>query len=639
MSVRPKTAKWIWLLVAAAAMGGAARLEGPLDGMREEYELVPPGDYLNERHPEMALVSMLPGGLRAWAVNFLWIRSQNLHQEERYYDARQRAEWICMLTPHHPGVWVFLAWELTWNISANTHTPEERWNWVRHGMELLRDEGIPRNPQALILYRELAWIFFFKMGLYTDEMHMTYKQRWAAQMQHVLGAPPYGTTAEAIEAFRPVARAAAGGLLDKDPRRQGKDPIQPDMRARLLGDDEAVAAYARLLAAHKVGVDESLLTAYNRFSLADAAGVVRRFPPTPESDRDKAVSDLINAPEHAEARAKMLAFVRAQLLWNRYRMDPEWMLLLMERYGPLDWRQVMTNGLYWVTYGLHVVKDVDRAEIDALNTERIVLNCLKTLTWTGRMTYVEDPEAPESPDINWLADWRFINPTQKEFLRAIDDVMKDRREKAFKSNILKEGHVNYLVSAMAMLYAGYRRGEAGRLFEWAKDNYEPGDDDWKMDMEDFIVSRLRREGAPIREIADSQITAALIAAFQEMGDGRQEDYARCFRYALRVHRLYQKPTPDRLKLPAFDIYVRTVLINLLVRPQIFYARLPLEARITIYASVDPRVQVLLYDMMAPAVRAECQRNGLDFNRSFPAPPGLNEYRARRRQRLAPAGSR
>jgi len=639
MSIRPKTAKWIWLLAAAVALGGGAMFRRPLDALREEHELAPPGNYLNERHPEIALVNVLPGGLRAWAVNFFWIRSQELHQEQRYYDARQRAEWICALTPYHAGVWSFLAWEMAWNISVNAHTPEERWNWVRHGMELLRDRAIPRNPQALILYKDLAWIFFFKMGLYTDEMHMTYKQRWAAEMQDLLGAPPYGTTQEAIDAFRPVAEiVSVHKLLDKDPRRQGRDVIQADMRKKLLAG-QAVGAYAALLAARGVGVDETLLVAYNRFSRDANAAVVRWFPPRLDTERDKAVSALINAAAHAEARGKMLAFLRAQILWNRYRMDPEWMFGLMKRYNvPLDWRQVLPNGLYWVTYGLHVVKDVDRADIDVLNTERIVLNCLKTLTWTGRMTYVENLRDPESPQINWLADWRFIDATQQEFLRAIGDVMRDRKE-PFKDNILKEGHINYLVSAMAMLYAGYRRERARELYDWTRENYQPTGEDWKMNMEDFIIRRLNREGRPIREIAESQISAALIAAFHELGSKRHDDYRKCLDYAMRVYRIYQKPAPDRLKLPPFEIVVRNVLINLMVRPEIFYARLPLTARIEIYAAVGTRMQVLLYDLIAPAMRAECDRQGLDFDRAFPVPTGLEEYRQRLRQRLAPADAR
>jgi len=53
---------------------------------------------------------------------------------------------------------------------------------------------------------------------------------------------------------------------------------------------------------------------------------------------------------------KVLAFLRAQILWNEYRMDPQYMQALMMRYGPMDWRSVWAHGLYWSSYGCHVVE-------------------------------------------------------------------------------------------------------------------------------------------------------------------------------------------------------------------------------------------------------------------------------------------
>ena len=41
------------------------------------------------------------------------------------------------------------------------------------GAKLLRDKGIPRNPKSLMLYKELAWIFFDKMGGFMDDKHLS----------------------------------------------------------------------------------------------------------------------------------------------------------------------------------------------------------------------------------------------------------------------------------------------------------------------------------------------------------------------------------------------------------------------------------------------------------------------------------
>jgi hypothetical protein len=76
---------------------------------------------------------------------------------------------------------------MAYNVSRTFDLPEDRWLWVRSGMELLRDEGLRYNPRDPLLHRELAWIFQDKMGKYTDLAHNFYKQQWITEMYAVLG--------------------------------------------------------------------------------------------------------------------------------------------------------------------------------------------------------------------------------------------------------------------------------------------------------------------------------------------------------------------------------------------------------------------------------------------------------------------
>jgi hypothetical protein len=64
---------------------------------------------------------------------------------------------------------------------------QDRWRWVQRGIELLRDEGLRYNPNEVLMYRELAWIFQHKMGANMDDAHMVYKQEWLRQMSAVFG--------------------------------------------------------------------------------------------------------------------------------------------------------------------------------------------------------------------------------------------------------------------------------------------------------------------------------------------------------------------------------------------------------------------------------------------------------------------
>ena len=45
-------------------------------------------------------------------------------------------------------------------------------------------------PDSIALYKELAWIYWHKIGDFLDDEHMNYKRALAAQMERVLGPPP-----------------------------------------------------------------------------------------------------------------------------------------------------------------------------------------------------------------------------------------------------------------------------------------------------------------------------------------------------------------------------------------------------------------------------------------------------------------
>src|SRR5262249_25134792 len=139
--------------------------------------------------PGMMLGPLLAVG-RAPIVDYLWMRASKLKEEGRYFDAYQLAETIGKLQPRFAAVWAFNAWNMSYNISVALRTPEDRWRWVWNGIVLLRDQGIPRNPRNVQMYKELAWIFFHKFGDYMDDFHMYYKLQLALLMEDIVGRGP-----------------------------------------------------------------------------------------------------------------------------------------------------------------------------------------------------------------------------------------------------------------------------------------------------------------------------------------------------------------------------------------------------------------------------------------------------------------
>jgi hypothetical protein len=145
---------------------------------------------LENAPPVLAFTSVALGGFRGLIANALWMRANDLQNEDKYFEMVQLADWITKLEPHFVDVWRVQAWNMAYNISVKFKDPEDRWHWVERGIQLLRDQAIPLNPRETLLYRDLSWLFQHKVGQNLDDAHMLYKLRLAQEMQPILGGHP-----------------------------------------------------------------------------------------------------------------------------------------------------------------------------------------------------------------------------------------------------------------------------------------------------------------------------------------------------------------------------------------------------------------------------------------------------------------
>jgi len=694
MSITPtKFRQLLFFAAAIVLLACGFGMQGTLNDVQEAYELVLPDNVVQENHPELVLFETMPGGLRAIAVNYLWIRTEELKQDGKYHESRQLAEMICKLMPRQAGVWGYHAWNNAFNISVGTHTEDERWEWVTSGVRLLRDEGIPRNPRALDLYKELGWIFWMKMGGQLDDMHKTYKSRWAGEMQYLLGAPPLGETSVVLEAFTPITQATLIRPEQDKLIQPGSSLVQAGPLKALLADPQVAAM---LTALSDAGIDKlvtntgrteedwkaelamrspnvrplSFFSAYYRFSLDDAIQSVRLQRPAPRTERDAKIFTVINDPAHADARTKTLAFLRAQILWNAYKLDPNWMLEMMELYGPLDWRSVQAHALYWMTYGLHVCtelsldkiatevaaseeyrtrKDEERTGLVKINADRVLFNSLKDLTWYGRVTLLEDqqwvpsasgepgtevlepgPIRPESPVVLYMADARFIEPLNKLTDRTIREVIAIEN-RPYERNLFKAGHMNYLVSAMRLLYMLDRPRQAQALFDEMKENYKlAGDKDWDKDLDTLLTERLIQDGGrPITSEGTAQITAGLVTSLTLMAitddKASQERAAYFLNWARTVHAATNADTTDRIRLARFDFFTQVVARNLLISPEVYGLSIDLQDRAKLWRSMPEVWRCFIYGSLIVPLGFQCEQQGIPFDTTFPEPPGMREF--------------
>lgn len=193
--MNPRAKKIILLLLAVVSLFVAGQLQRSLNHDRAVLGMTF-SEPLEDAPPILALTTQALGGFRGLISNFLWIRANDLQINDQYFEAAQLANWITDLEPHFSQVWIYQGWNEAYNISVKFKDFPDRWRWVENGTELLRDRGLHYNPDAILIYRELAWFYQHKMGQNIDDANNYYKVQWAREMTPFFGM--HGTNFDAL---------------------------------------------------------------------------------------------------------------------------------------------------------------------------------------------------------------------------------------------------------------------------------------------------------------------------------------------------------------------------------------------------------------------------------------------------------
>jgi hypothetical protein len=186
--MRSRLYKPVLLLLAVLLVVGSATCQRLMNRQRAGLGLTRVAP-LENAPPMLAFTTVALGGFRGLIANALWIRANDLQQEDKYFEQVQLSSWITKLEPHFTQVWLVQGWNMAYNISVKFRDPYDRWRWVQRGIELLRDDGLRYNPKEALIYRELAWFYQHKIGQNLDDAHLIYKFELAHEMQRVLGGP------------------------------------------------------------------------------------------------------------------------------------------------------------------------------------------------------------------------------------------------------------------------------------------------------------------------------------------------------------------------------------------------------------------------------------------------------------------
>ncbi|MFP4028947.1 MAG: hypothetical protein ACLFWL_14245 [Candidatus Brocadiia bacterium] len=462
-----RTRRLILLSIAFVAIVAASLFVEPLHRNQVEYDLT--SEPVEGVGAEYAFVNSL-GAFRGIVVDVVWIRMENLKNDGKFFEIVQLADLACMLAPRFPKAWDFNAWNMAYNVSVQVPEYSERWPWVKAGIELLRDQGIPNNPSEPELYFSLAWIFLHKVGDQLDDAHAWYKQQLGVEMHEVLGG---------------------GGSPEKLKRLKNA----PATRADLFQDDRVKEFYEKLVAAGwdplKVVSDEGL----RQYFLW-----LRRPDSVPEPARG-----LLKSEGYAREHEKLADYVRARRLEDM-NMEPEKMLELMDRFGPLDWRSPYSNGIYWASEGKEVaqryrervserrkvfgkeeIADEDwgsefpKYRYADINYDRVIYGALQSLVSKGRLLFDSQGRLFPMPG----SDYRFTDAMIEHFERMVGKYGKEGRY----STGINSAYENFLKRVTTEFYYMGDEKDSRRYYkrlrqEYPKDKYPPS-------YEKFINAQMR----------------------------------------------------------------------------------------------------------------------------------------------------
>ena len=129
--------------------------------LRPEVNRVEQGAFFAELPPGEVAGTLMLGGFRGMAIDFLWLRAVKAKDEARYYESVALFELISRVQPRFEKVWEYMAWDMAYNIGFYVDQDDDKWSWYLAGLKAnLR--GVELNPDSERLLRHLAWMYFHK---------------------------------------------------------------------------------------------------------------------------------------------------------------------------------------------------------------------------------------------------------------------------------------------------------------------------------------------------------------------------------------------------------------------------------------------------------------------------------------------
>ena len=305
---------------------------------------------------------------------------------------------------------------------------------------------------------------------------------------------------------------------------------------------------------HKMGANLDDANMYYKQEWAnEMAGVFGKKKPDLE--------ELIH-PQTEDARA------RARLLREKYKMDPEFMKEVDERYGPLEWRLPEAHAIYWAALGLEKAKEnpTKISKDDLITLRRVVYHSMQLSFQRGKLV-----SNPFVKAFEFGPNLEIIPKVSAAYEQAAEE------DEKFHDHILR-AHRNFLRDAVYFLYEYNRLADAAYWYKYLSKKYpdkllldgKTNSLPASLTMEEYAIERVKedfgeRGGGQTR--AQAAIEGLLTQSYRSLVLDEDARAAGFKLLASQLHESYQSTVPKegqaRISLPPLKDTDRVILARLL----------------------------------------------------------------------------
>ena len=260
---------------------------------------------------------------------------------------------------------------------------------------------------------------------------------------------------------------------------------------------------------------------------------------------------------------------RASLLRDKYKMDPEFMKVVNERYGPLEWRLPESHAIYWAALGLRAAER-NPAKIkpdDLITLRRVIYQSMQTSFQRGRLV-----ANPFMKSFEFGPNLDIIPKVSAAYEEAAHDDEKNRDH-------IETAHKNFLKDAVYFLYEGNRINDAANWYKYLGTkfpnstllDYRTNSFARNLTLDEYAVSRAQEDvnETMSRDRVKAVIEGLLVRALTSLAVGEDDRSAGFKLLAGKVRDTYSRNTQaraDALAISPLDDIQREVL-NRMLDPQ------------------------------------------------------------------------